>query len=79
MPLSRETQELLDLAIQKVADEGFNVAGFYMSSDPAEFVDFTFPSRSRSNMSAMVKAWLDLLENHQASCEPMTQPKIYQA
>lgn len=79
MPLSKETQELLDLAIQQVAEEGYNVAGFYMRSDQPEFVDFTFPNRSRANMAAMVKAWLDLLENHQVSCEEIKQPKIYQA
>lgn len=79
MPISKETSDLLEVALQKVVDEGYNVAGFYMSSDPAEFVHFSHPSRSRSNMAKMVEAWLELLQDQSFSTEVVQAPQIYQA
>lgn len=79
MPLSAETQELLDVVLQKVQDEGYNVAGFYMSAEPPEFVHFSLPSRSRANMAQMVETWLNLLQDNDIATEVVTAPRIYQA
>lgn len=79
MPLSQETQELLDIALEKAADEGFNLAGFYMSSNPPEFVHFSVPTRSRSQMAQMVQTWLELLQDQAVSTEVVQGPQIYLA
>jgi len=78
--LSQETQDLLELVLQKIADEGYNVAGFYMSSNPPDFVDFAVPERSRSHMVEMCETWLSLLKDHSIRQEKI-KPKsvIYQA
>lgn len=79
MPLSRETQDLLEVALQKAVDEGFNVAGFYMSDSPPEFGHFSAPTRSRSNMAKMVETWLELLQDTAVSTEVIQAPTIFQA
>lgn len=79
MPISQETQDLLDIAIQKVADEGFNIAGFYMSADPPELVHFSMPQRSRSNLAKMVETWLDFLQDQDIATEVVGTQRIYQA
>lgn len=77
MPISQETQDLLDIAIQKVVDEGFNIAGFYMSA--AELVHFSMPQRSRSNLAKMVETWLDFLQDQDIATEVVGTQRIYQA
>jgi hypothetical protein len=79
MPLSTETQELLDLAFEKVAAEGYNVAGFCMSKTPPEFFHFSAPERSRATMAKMVETWLEILRDEAICSEQVQAPTLYQA
>lgn len=79
MSLSQETQDLLDIALQKVADEGYNVIGFYMSADPPEMVHFAMPNRSRANLAKVVETWLDMLQDNTIDTEIVNASRIYQA
>ena len=69
----------MEVVLQKVSDEGFNIIGFYMSADPPEMVHFSVPERSRSNLAKMVETWLELLQDQAISTEVVQAPQIYQA
>lgn len=79
MPLSNDTLEILELAFEKVAAEGYTVAGLYMKQHPAEFTHFAIPERSRSAMAKLVETWLELLKDEAISTEQVQAPTLYQA